>query len=294
MSKLQDLINELCPDGVEYIMLGELTNYGKERISTSELNENNYVSVENLLQNKGGKTSASSVPVEGRMIKYNSGDILIGNIRPYLKKIWLSDCCGGTNGDVLVIQVLDKNLVTPKFLYYVLSSDTFFYFDTQNSKGGKMPRGDKSLIMTYLVPVPPFEIQAEIVRILDTFIALIDNLQTEKGLRKKQFKYYQEILLTFDDGVEYKTLGETIVSLNTGLNPRRFFKLNTDNANNYYVTIRELQNNKIVFSEKTDRMNDDALKLCNNRSNLEAGDVLFSGTGTIGVTALIEKLRLYQ
>ena len=84
-------------------------------------------------------------------------------------------------------------------------------------------------------------------------------------------------------------LGSIIISLNTGLNPRKFFKLNTNDANNYYVTIREIKNGKIVFNEKTDRINDSAMKLCNNRSNLEIGDVLFSGTGTIGETAVIEE-----
>ena len=84
-------------------------------------------------------------------------------------------------------------------------------------------------------------------------------------------------------------LGEVILSLNTGLNPRQFFKLNTDDATNYYVTIRELQTNRVVFNEKTDKINDKAMKLCNNRSNLEKGDVLFSGTGTIGETALLSE-----
>ena len=91
------------------------------------------------------------------------------------------------------------------------------------------------------------------------------------------------------DGVEYKPLGDCIKSLNTGLNPRQFFRLNTDDATNFYITIREIQNNKVVFNDKTDRMNDEALKLCNNRSNLEKGDVLFSGTGTIGEVAALEE-----
>lgn len=91
------------------------------------------------------------------------------------------------------------------------------------------------------------------------------------------------------DSVEWRTLGKVIISLNTGLNPRQFFKLNTDDAQNYYVTIREIQNGTVVFSEKTDKINDEALKLCNNRSNLEVGDVLFSGTGTIGETAVIKE-----
>ena len=63
--------------------------------------------------------------------------------------------------------------------------------------------------------------------------------------------------------------------------------MNTEDATNYYVTIREIVGGRIVPTDKTDRMNDEALVLCNNRSNLEVGDVLFSGTGTIGETAVI-------
>ena len=98
----------------------------------------------------------------------------------------------------------------------------------------------------------------------------------------------EELIQQFcPDGVEQVLVENVIISLNTGLNPRRFFKLNTEDATNYYVTIRELQNDCVVFSDKTDRINDNALKLCNNRSNLEVGDILFSGTGTIGETAVI-------
>ena len=64
--------------------------------------------------------------------------------------------------------------------------------------------------------------------------------------------------------------------------------MNTADAKNYYVTIRELKNNKVVFSERTDRINDEAIRLCNNRSDLDEGDVLFAGTGSIGVVALVE------
>lgn len=80
-----------------------------------------------------------------------------------------------------------------------------------------------------------------------------------------------------------------IKSLNTGLNPRKFFVLNTENSKNYYITIREIQGGRIIPTDKTDRIDDAAMILCNNRSNLEKGDVLFSGTGTIGEAAVIEE-----
>ena len=101
---------------------------------------------------------------------------------------------------------------------------------------------------------------------------------------------FEEMIAEFcPNGVEIKELNEVIISLNTGLNPRKFFQLNTEDALNYYVTIREMHGGQIVFTDKTDRINDEALRLCNNRSNLERGDVLFSGTGTIGETVVIEE-----
>lgn len=89
--------------------------------------------------------------------------------------------------------------------------------------------------------------------------------------------------------VEWKELGEVVHSIKTGLNPRKFFQLNPTDATNYYITVREIRGHKIVPSEKTDLINNEGLMLCQNRSNLESGDVLFTGTGTIGNVAIIEE-----
>ena len=89
--------------------------------------------------------------------------------------------------------------------------------------------------------------------------------------------------------VEWKELGEVVHSIKTGLNPRKFFQLNPTDATNYYITVREIRGHKIVPSEKTDLINNEGLILCQNRSNLESGDVLFTGTGTIGNIAIIEE-----
>ena len=195
MSKLDELIQQYCPDGVTTVPLGEVAHYAKTRTDASEMNENNYVGVENLLQEKQGKTIASSVPASGAVIAFECGDVLIGNIRPYLKKIWLADCNGGTNGDVLAVQINDRSFLMPEFLYYVLSSDQFFLYDMQNSKGAKMPRGSKEAVMKYNIPVPPRPVQSEIVRILDNFT----ELTAELTARKKQYEFYRDKLLTFGD-----------------------------------------------------------------------------------------------
>lgn len=90
------------------------------------------------------------------------------------------------------------------------------------------------------------------------------------------------------NGVEYKRLGEVLKSIRTGLNPRQNFKLNEPKATNYYVTVKEISSGSLVFSEKTDRITDEAVKIIQNRSNLECGDVLLSGIGTIGKVAIVE------
>ncbi|WP_034538957.1 MULTISPECIES: restriction endonuclease subunit S [unclassified Bacteroides] len=184
-------------DGVEWKTLGEVAEYSKSRIESKELNNDNYVSVENLLQNKKGKVKSECCPVTGNWIKFVVGDVLIGNIRPYLRKIWLADSIGGTNGDVLAIHIKNRKELYPEYLYYVLSSEDFFIYDTDNSKGAKMPRGDKKAILAYTIPVPPLAVQHSIVEKLDKFTALILNIENELALRQKQYEYYREKLLSF-------------------------------------------------------------------------------------------------
>lgn len=84
-------------------------------------------------------------------------------------------------------------------------------------------------------------------------------------------------------------LGDVILHLRTGLNPRKNFKLNTEGACCWYVTVRELAGRDVVFGDKTDRISKEAVEIINNRSKLLANDVLISATGTIGNTALVRE-----
>ena len=174
--------------------------YAKSRISTDKLDKENYIGVENLLQNKQGKTSSNYVPTEGSFIEYLPNDILIGNIRPYLRKIWLADKTGGTNGDVLVIRLTDKNII-PRYLYHILANEHFFEYNVKYSKGAKMPRGDKTAILQYEFDVPPLEEQQRIVSILDKFEILTNSITEGLPLAieqsQKRYEYYRELLLNF-------------------------------------------------------------------------------------------------
>jgi len=94
----------------EWNSLGDVAEYSKARISFEQLDETNYVGVDNLLQNRAGKAVSNHMPTSGNLTEYREGDILIGNIRPYLKKIWQADQIGGANGDVLVIHLTNRGL----------------------------------------------------------------------------------------------------------------------------------------------------------------------------------------
>jgi len=192
---------------VAWKTLSEVAEYSKTRISFEELDEDNYVGVENLLQNRLGKTESSRVPEKGNLTQYSEQDILIGNIRPYLKKIWYADRTGGTNGDVLVIHPTDKK-VDSRYLYQVLADEKFFGYNMKHVKGAKMPRGNKPKIMEYSIPVPypndpkkSLAEQARIVAILDKFDALTtslsEGLPREIKLRQQQYEYYRDLLLSF-------------------------------------------------------------------------------------------------
>lgn len=185
---------------VEWKKMSEVSFYPKTRINASELSDNSYIGVENLLKDKLGRTD-STVKPEGSVIQFVEKDILIGNIRPYLRKIWKSDCKGGTNGDVLCIRVKVPSEVSADYLFHILSSEKFFLYDIKNSKGAKMPRGDKSAVMDFEIPIPSLEEQHRIVSILDCFESLTTSLQSglpaEIAARRQQYEHYRDKLLTF-------------------------------------------------------------------------------------------------
>ena len=133
-----------------------LSNYGDfvtDKVENFKLTTCNYVGNDNLLSNFQGIVESSYVPTNGSSTAVKPNDILIGNIRPYLKKIWKSHLVGGCSNDVLNFRVHDST--DTQFLYYCLTNDDFITHIMSGSKGTKMPRGDKSHILKYEIPVLP-------------------------------------------------------------------------------------------------------------------------------------------
>ena len=291
MNRLEQMIKELCSNGVEYKKLGDVATYSKNRISSQNVDEKSYVGVDNLLPDRGGKTISNCVPEEGNLTCFDVGDILIGNIRPYLKKIWLADVKGGTNGDVLVIHIAASG-IAPKYLYYALSSDKFFLYNMKYAKGAKMPRGDKEAIMKYEIPIPPIEIQEEVVTLLDDYTIknaeLCNSLEQELTTRKKQYEYYRDLLLDFGvhgrgtSECEWRTikLGDIgkismckrIMKSETSPNGDiPFYKIGTFGGEpNAYISKETFEKYKSLYSFP------------------KKGDILISAAGTIGRTVVYD------
>lgn len=218
MIELNYLTKLLDGDNVEWMSLGEIAEYSTTRVDAIKLDATSFTGVDNLISNKGGRIDANYLPNTARLTAYEPGDILLGNIRPYLKKVWMATDSGGCSGDVLAVRIRYecRSFVNPNFLYFILSSDAFFSYSMQHAKGAKMPRGSKADILNYEIPIPcpsnpekSLAIQSEIVRILDKFTALTAELTAELTARKIQYGYYRDQLLSFDEGeIEWKTLGE--------------------------------------------------------------------------------------
>ncbi|MBR1465838.1 MAG: restriction endonuclease subunit S [Bacteroidaceae bacterium] len=134
-----------------------------DKTDTSVLDDYNYISTENMLQNKAGVSKSSGIPA-GNCIHFKEDDILISNIRPYFKKIWRANKEGGCSADVICYRA--NNKVDSLFLYYLMSQDSFFEYVMKGSKGTKMPRGDKKQILQWNISLPPFEQQKKIASIL--------------------------------------------------------------------------------------------------------------------------------
>lgn len=152
--------------------LNTICSYRNERIPFDTIAKEDYVSTENLLPDKGGLKLTSSFPENGNVCAFYKGDVLISNIRPYFKKIWLADKDGGCSADVLVFKA--KENINNKFLFYILSQDSFFDFVMQGAKGCKMPRGDKNFTMTFDVSKLPLKKQNEIASVLSSLDAKIE------------------------------------------------------------------------------------------------------------------------
>ena len=207
--------------------LSDICDYLKGKTDVSALNNQTYISTENMLPNKGGITVAVSLPTTAQTQLFKAGDVLVSNIRPYFKKIWFAEFDGGCSNDVLVFRA--KEGVSKRFLYYVLADDLFFDYSMATSKGTKMPRGDKSSIMQYEVPKFTLEVQEKIAELLGCIDKKIQmNTDINKNLQLQAQTLYTAWFETFEpfNGVvpgswQQITLGDIAEIKTNSFNPQK-------------------------------------------------------------------------
>lgn len=207
--------------------LSDICSYRKEKIAVAELDRGNYISTENMLPDKNGVTTATSLPTTIQTQKYAKGDILVSNIRPYFKKIWFADKDGGCSNDVLVFKTKDGT--DPRYLYYVLANDPFFEYSMATAKGTKMPRGDKKALMEYDVPDYDLKEQNKIAGVLSAIDGKIQlNNKINKNLIQQSQALYSawfEQFLPFDGSMpsdwRIGTLGDIATIKTNSFNPQK-------------------------------------------------------------------------
>ena len=195
--------------------LSEITTLVEDKISSSNISLADYVTTDSLLPNKEGKTIATNLPPTiCSLTHYRKGDVLVANIRPYLKKVWLADKEGGCSSDVLVFRA--KEGYISSFLYAVLLQDCFFDYAMKGAKGSKMPRGDKEQIMRYELPIFSPQEQENIGNlIIDVTNKLRLNRSINHNLEAMAKQLYDYWFVQFDfpdeNGKPYKSSGGKMV-----------------------------------------------------------------------------------
>jgi len=169
--------------------MGEVAEFVSEKISVDKILPEQYVSTENLLADFGGKAAEGRLPSTSSVTQFKSDDILVSNIRPYLKKVWLANSFGGASNDVLVIRA--NHHIGFKYLSAIIRSDFFIDYVMRSAKGVKMPRGEITAIKNYPVPCPADAEQQKIVNCLSS----LDKLIESQSQQLEQHKTHKKALM---------------------------------------------------------------------------------------------------
>ena len=261
MSKLDELIKELCPNGVEYKELGEIVKSQRGKTITKELIKDGDIPVIS-----GGQKPAyyhNESNRKGEVITVAGSGAYAGFVMYWDKPIFVSDAFS--------IEC-DKSYLNIKYIYYFLQNNQMKIHSLK--KGGGVPHVYFKDMQKFLVPVPPLEVQNEIVRILDNFTALTAELTAELTVRKKQYSWYRDYLLKFENKVEIVKLKDIATEMYRGNGIKREEVRETGIP---CVRYGEIYTEYGIAFEKTKSYTDE--NLITNKKYIDYGDILFAITG---------------
>lgn len=269
MSKINELIQTLCPDGVEYKTLKDVLTIKNGRDYKS-FNQGNVP-----VYGSGGIMAYVDT------YAYDGPSVLIprkgslSNIFYVEGQFWTVD--------TIFYTIIDESQVLPKYVFYYLQNA---HLEKLNQAGG-VPSLSQGVLNPYPIPVPPPSVQEEIVRILDEYTDLEAELEAklleEIELKQKQYEFYRDELLTFGDDVE-RIATEDLVESKFWLMPATPSYVDSGVR---YITSKNIKNGKIDFSTASFISKEDYEELSKNRY-VKTGDLLITMIGTIGECAFVE------
>ncbi|MEH8132460.1 restriction endonuclease subunit S [Gallibacterium anatis] len=167
------------------LKFSDVAKFINDKVELSNLQNEQYISTENMLPNYGGIVEIDKLPKIEKCNKFKQGDILFSNIRTYFKKVWVAEFSGGCSPDVLIIRSKDESIVRTRYLYLLICSDDFINFTVASSNGAKMPRGDKNAIKNYIFNIPDIAFQDKAINTYFRFKKKITlNTQTNQTLEQ--------------------------------------------------------------------------------------------------------------
>ena len=222
MSKLDELIAKFCPDGAGFMTLQECTQKVQNiKWKSYSGNDRKYIDLSSVDRDlhcitETQNINSDSAPSRAQQI-VQTDDILLGTTRPMLKRYCMippkydNEIC---STGFCVLRA-NTEIVLPRWIYHNITTSDFFSYVEQNQKGASYPAISDTSVKAFSLPVPPLEVQREIVRVLDSFTLLTAELTAELTARKKQYDFYRDKLLTFKDNVKIVPLAE-IADISTG------------------------------------------------------------------------------
>lgn len=225
MSKLEELINKLCPNGVEFKTIEEICKITRGRVISKDYirdNTGNYPVYSSQTENNGELGKILTYDFNGEYLTWTTDGVNAGSVFYRDGKFSVTNVCG--------LLKITNSCINTKFLYYVLSVEAPKYVNA----GMGNPKLMSNVMARIKVAVPPLEVQCEIVRILDNFTLLSAELSAELSARQKQYEYYRDELLTFnkkDENVKWEELGKYCQRLKgTAITARSMKEINKENG----------------------------------------------------------------
>jgi len=287
MSRVDELIQMLCPGGVVFKTLSEVTLKGTNikwaQARDEEFQYIDLTSVDRVTKKIGETATISAVDAPSRAQQIvREGDVIFATTRPTQMRWALIPA--EYDGQIAstgycVLRPIQAEVLT-NFLAHLLGAERFRKYVEEKQIPGNYPSIPDSLVRAFRIPIPPIEVQREIVKVLDTFSKLEAELEAELEARRKQYTFYRDQLLTSSDRIRWAKVGE-ISNLSYGFTAKA-----ADEGEYRFIRITDITENG--------KLSPEGAKFVDSSNGageyvVEPGDVLMARTGaTFGKTVLIE------